>query len=355
MFLVDDRDNNGDFKEYDPWNPPQDKPVDWASYEISVNTTSGGFRILDNQIEMYIPWNSIGVDNETLPVFQQDFWLAWATDQENTYLGQAPATDRQEEEADLVLEKTANVTEAHLCDAVMYTYNVSLASTPTGYIMNVTVSDDVVGLLNYTDGYVGGDSNGDGNLTYGEHWIFQREYIINWTDPDPLKNTAIVSALALETDSTNNIDTWSIDILDEWESYANGERTIVCNLFDESSNTVYMMSSDIPPGNYTVEYYDGNGDLVTTVYHSGFEGGKLKCSYYFPSDLSVAPGNWIAKLIDIDRSECFVLIDEFEVMQGAIPEFPMVTATIVVSLVCAAAYIFMRKKYVPTRRVGVVR
>ena len=42
----------------------------------------------------------------------------------------------------------------------------------------------------------------------------------------------------------------------------------------------------------------------------------------------------------------YVVEDDFEVQQSAIPEFPDVIAAIAVCLLCAVAYIFMRRKVI---------
>lgn len=98
LFLLFDTDNDGDYGEYEPW-----PPANYADYMIT-DSSVGGFRIVAvNQIEMYINWTAIGDPSS--------YWLAWATDQENPNLNQAPTTDRWDEVEPLVVHDVAAVNQ----------------------------------------------------------------------------------------------------------------------------------------------------------------------------------------------------------------------------------------------------
>ena len=142
----------------------------------------------------------------------------------------------------------------------------------------------------------------------------------------------------------------------EWESYSDEDGANVCDRFDVDHKTVYMRSSCVPAGDYHVTYYDASSHLVVSEQIFDHPGCRIKSQLNFPDYPNAAyNGDWEAVLtsdtLDIDCP----MIDTFYVAGGAVPEFPVAVTTIIVSLICAAAYMFMRKKHVPPRKVGLVR
>jgi uncharacterized repeat protein (TIGR01451 family) len=109
-------------------------------------------------------------------------------------------------QADLSISKSGPA-YAHAGDTITYTYTVSNAGPDAA--CNVVVSDDVAGPATY----VSGDNDGDDCLDPGETWTFQATYTVQAGDPDPLVNTATVSSDADDPNTSNNVATWSVDIL----------------------------------------------------------------------------------------------------------------------------------------------
>ncbi|MCP8305063.1 MAG: DUF11 domain-containing protein [archaeon] len=93
LLFVEDTNADGSGEMYLLQSP---FPSNWstfankATYQIT-NPEIGGFQIIDNQIEMYISWISIGDPDS--------YWLIWATNQANPNLDQMPTTDHPDEEA----------------------------------------------------------------------------------------------------------------------------------------------------------------------------------------------------------------------------------------------------------------
>jgi len=334
MYLLPDTDEDGRFDEYEPWPPT---PIPGLITEAPM----GGFQITDNQIEMYISWTSLGFPEPPTPVYSEDFFLSWATDPANPNLLSGPNTDRVDEVLDLMIVKTVDPSTAFDCDNVTYTYTVTNLDK-TYSASNVVVTDNVIGKFDYP-----------GELGPGETWTFTQNYTIPLGPERERVNEAIVSSTALETNFDNNKDTATVT-LPTWESYEDTDHTNVRNYFDENWQTVYMMSSELEAGVYGVTYYDGAGIPVYTYTIHGLSAGPLSHEYYFPDNPSAAPGMWEAHLYKLDNPAC-AIIDTFEVNAGAIPEFPMVIATIGVTLLCASVYIYMRKRYIPATGKGVIR
>jgi uncharacterized repeat protein (TIGR01451 family) len=111
-------------------------------------------------------------------------------------------------QADLSIDKVGSTTQAHEGDTITYTYYVDNAGPYSA--CNVVVSDNVLG----TPTFVGGDTNNNGCIDPDETWTYTAEYTVQAGDPDPLVNTATVSSDDVEDpDPSNNVDTWSVDIL----------------------------------------------------------------------------------------------------------------------------------------------
>ncbi|MEM1590101.1 MAG: hypothetical protein QW175_06770 [Candidatus Bathyarchaeia archaeon] len=108
--------------------------------------------------------------------------------------------------ADLIIQKIGP-NYAHVNDIITYTYMV-INEGPAN-ATNVVVEDDKAGIATY----VSGDTNNNNILEVGETWIFTASYTVLSTDPDPLTNTVTVTTKTTDPNSTNNQDSWTVDIL----------------------------------------------------------------------------------------------------------------------------------------------
>ncbi|MCL7392233.1 MAG: hypothetical protein LZ162_01145 [Thaumarchaeota archaeon] len=109
-------------------------------------------------------------------------------------------------QADLSIAKSGPE-YAHVGDEITYTYIVTNAGPDEA--CNVVVTDNKAG----TATYVSGDTDGDGRIDPGEIWQFTATYTVQEGDPDPLVNTATVSSDTEDPNMSNNVATWSVDIL----------------------------------------------------------------------------------------------------------------------------------------------
>ncbi|MEM2738887.1 MAG: hypothetical protein QXK93_07880 [Candidatus Bathyarchaeia archaeon] len=108
--------------------------------------------------------------------------------------------------ADVAIQKTGP-SYAHVGDTITYTYKVT--NNGPANATNVTVNDNKAGKATY----VSGDTNNNNILEVGETWIFTASYTVLSTDPDPLNNTVTVTTETIDSNSTNNRDSWTVDIL----------------------------------------------------------------------------------------------------------------------------------------------
>ena len=140
-----------------------------------------------------------------------------------------------------------------------------------------------------------------------------------------------------------------------WESYRDsGHETVwgtVADPYDSTYHTVYMYGDGfIASQSYYVGYYDGNGDKKAT---ESATGSALSCQYDCTTDPTAQYGTWHAVVFKgasppstyaaCSGTAGYTTEDDFEVSQTAIPEFPTVLAAIAVCLLCAVAYIMMRR------------
>ena len=149
-----------------------------------------------------------------------------------------------------------------------------------------------------------------------------------------------------------------------WGSYSDAERTIVCTDFTTSGDYVYMYGENFDiTGTYKVAYYDGgtahdgaDGLEKETDTYTGLSGGILN-SACRPSDYGTSShGTWHAVVYKTTEpmpnsynlvsktNDYYAVTDSFSVQQGAIPEFPTVIAAIAVCMLCAVAYVVMRRR-----------
>lgn len=110
-----------------------------------------------------------------------------------------------------------------------------------------------------------------------------------------------------------------------------------------------MRGTGFKAGSYNVVYWDGSGYKRVTDVKTVDGGGILDFEHTFLAGTDVA-GLWYASayvgVTPAAHSDTTNLWadDSFTVEQSAIPEFPTVVAVIVVCLLCAVAYVVMRRK-----------
>jgi len=151
--------------------------------------------------------------------------------------------------ADLSIVKSGP-TYAHAGDTITYTYIVSNAGPDAA--CNVVVDDNVAG----TPTYVNGDNDGDGCIDPDETWTFEATYTVQAGDPDPLVNTATVASDANDPDLSNNVATWSVDLI-----------AMICGykFYDANANGVWD-AGEPPVAGFKIELYDQSSNLLATAF-----------------------------------------------------------------------------------------
>ena len=154
----------------------------------------------------------------------------------------------------------------------------------------------------------------------------------------------------IKNPTTGQDQTNYFDNIKTWGSFSDLGHSTVHNVFTTGENDVYMYGENFESGTYHVGFYDADGTktcsdgtLTTdtlaaqckfTVYPDSAYGTWHAVVYKEPNS---PPATYIAN--DPDR----VVEDSFYVQQGAIPEFPTVIAAIAVCMLCAVAYMVMRR------------
>ncbi len=100
--------------------------------------------------------------------------------------------------------------EAAVGETVIYTITLSHAPDSDGWPVNSIQVNNSIGEAAV---YIGGDTDGDGELDADETWIWVVEYIVQEADPNPLLNTITVSARDLEGDTVQFESTHSTAIV----------------------------------------------------------------------------------------------------------------------------------------------
>jgi hypothetical protein len=181
-------------------------------------------------------------------------------------------------------------------------------------------------------GYLGFNTS----IDYQLHVVIPVTTVLDTVEYTTFKATSRSNSTVYDTatDTTN---------IEYWESYCDPSRVIVCNLFNSSYNTVYMMAQGLNAGDYRIRYYDGSGTLVQTEDYLGFPGGHLNSTLYFPDYQGIATeGTWTVNITDIGGSEeRFVCRDTFQVDVSAIPEFPLGILILIPPII--GIYLYFRK------------
>jgi uncharacterized repeat protein (TIGR01451 family) len=158
-------------------------------------------------------------------------------------------------QADLSIVKSGP-TYAHAGDTITYIYSVYNAGPDAA--CNVVVDDDVAG----TPTYVSGDNDDDGCIDPDETWTFEATYIVQAGDPDPLVNMATVSSDADDPDLSNNVATWSVDLI-----------ALICGykFYDANANGAWD-AGEPPVAGFKIELYDQSGNLLATAFTAAADG-----------------------------------------------------------------------------------
>ena len=143
----------------------------------------------------------------------------------------------------------------------------------------------------------------------------------------------------------------------KWESYSDSEHITECDDFVsyETQHTVYMYGSEFTPSTaYRIIFWDGAGANRKADDKSSAADGDLDSSHTFAAGVD-QPGTWYATVYfpqsyspgsHDPNDDHLVADDTFEVKEGAIPEFPTVVAAIAVCMLCAVAYVVMRRRVI---------
>ncbi|CAD7767260.1 MAG: hypothetical protein DNFNHJIP_00668 [Candidatus Argoarchaeum ethanivorans] len=152
-------------------------------------------------------------------------------------------------------------------------------------------------------------------------------------------------------------DPWPYSIADavmSWESYNDTAHDNQDDTFSGDEHTVYMHGVGFTLSHeYKIAYYDVFNDKVASELTNASDGaGALSSQYDFTSNASAEAGTWHSAVYDVNNSPPStynstdpnnIVDDDFEVQESAIPEFPAVIAAIAVCMLCAVAYIVMRR------------
>ena len=140
-----------------------------------------------------------------------------------------------------------------------------------------------------------------------------------------------------------------------WNSYNDSAHNYQDDTFSGDEHYVYMHGTGFNASHaYHIAYYDADGYKALSDGKSSGSDKNLSSHYYFPSNTSSAEGTWHAVVYDDDifsppstyvsSDPNSVVEDDFYVYESAIPEFPAVIAAIAVCMLCAVAYVVMRRK-----------
>ena len=153
--------------------------------------------------------------------------------------------------------------------------------------------------------------------------------------------------------------TWATPVSAQptWESYDDDIQSnvwgTVADPYDASHTVVYMYGTGFTKNlRYNIGYYDNGGVLRATDDRVKVPPQSLDLTSEY--DIFVGgvgtPGTWhcSAYLDPLTPPGTYdglgVVNDDFEVLPGAIPEFPTVLSAISVATLCGVAYLWMRKK-----------
>ena len=155
-------------------------------------------------------------------------------------------------------------------------------------------------------------------------------------------------------------DPWPYSIpnaVQSWQSYAEVGHTTVWGTadhkYDSTNHTVYMHGEGFQVSHqYKIAYYDVSDSKVQTETNTSDGTGALSSQYDFTGNASATAGLWHSAVYDATDSPPStynstdpnnIVDDDFTVEQSAIPEFPTVIAAIAVCMLCAVAYVVMRR------------
>ncbi|MFC2034496.1 hypothetical protein ACFLTT_03765, partial [Chloroflexota bacterium] len=240
---------------------------------------------------------------------------------------------------------TANVTLANRLDCYILASGLGRQNTNNDqYYAQITIDDNVTGLGEYIfqtedkDIYRSFFMARRVNLASGSHQV-NLQHKAGGSDVYSKEfHIVTIEANTAESYSSDSIPT-PID-----DGFTTGENPFI---------RAYGLQ---PDHDYTVGYYDENGDKVSSDVNSRSSAtGNISSQYIFPNE-GEAPGTWHAVVFDgsssVDYATAnstksnngYVTEDTFEVYASAIPEFPGIIAVLTVTGMCFAVYLWMRKK-----------
>jgi len=127
--------------------------------------------------------------------------------------------------------------------------------------------------------------------------------------------------------------------------------------YASDTKMVYMYGTNyIASHGYHVAYYDSGGTKIQSDGVTSTTGNTLSSQYLLTTDPDAVAGTWHAVVFDDDLGEppatygeCsgaagYMVEDDFEVAESAIPEFPTVMAGITAVGLCFGIYYWLRKK-----------
>ena len=157
---------------------------------------------------------------------------------------------------------------------------------------------------------------------------------------------------------TQGGDPWPYSITnaiqsESWNSYNDPAHKNPDDTFSGEKHTVYMHGPGFAVSHdYKVAYYDAGEDKIATHTNASDSDENLDGQYYFPTYSAVA-GLWHSVVYDATDSPPStynptdpnkIANDSFTVLESAIPEFPAVIAAIAICMLCAVAYMVMRRR-----------
>ena len=175
-------------------------------------------------------------------------------------------------------------------------------------------------------------------------------------------NVYVYTTSSSSGDRSTNItegDPWPYSVplaVMSWGSYNDSAHSNPDDTFSGDEHYVYMQGDGfMQTHDYKVAYYDVHGWKAQTEADSSDGTGALSSQYDFTSNVSSAAGLWHSVVLNTTGSAPntydaalldanYTVNDEFTVEQSAIPEFPTVIAAIAVCMLCAVAYVVMRRK-----------
>ncbi|MFC1984489.1 hypothetical protein ACFLU0_00540 [Chloroflexota bacterium] len=162
--------------------------------------------------------------------------------------------------------------------------------------------------------------------------------------------------------STNKDMIAYFDNIKTWGSYDDSSQTnvwgTVGNPYTVLGESAYMYGRNFESDTYTVAFYDAGGTKVGSDVSATLNGTNLSCELALDTDPLATAGTWNAAVFNssgsppatrVDKATIsalpgYVIEDDFEVAQSAIPEFPVAITAIIIAVVCFIIYYWIKKR-----------